>query len=475
MFRFLDRVSLFFILISVKGLLLHRFNIYLNKKFFLLSLEMSFEILNFIFIALLLVFISLLNTILAGCLIGSSRQNLLYRYHFYWWLSSLFSLVAQGISWFFPAMTCLLFLLTLAGNFFLCRLIHPLVGLSYLNEKKYAVKMVAALLMAIVLYQLRDGFKPAAMLISLVLMTPGIRVFKTIFAQGVFKDLSLALKAYLILATVFMAHQLILPWICCNLYLAKVAFLWAACLALSVGLVFIVVAVESVQTSMRDQMAKMSENFARVSHDLKNPLILISAQLTQLTREKDPEALRSRVADLSRRHQIRSAAVMDMMKDLSLLSGLEAVKKASPVALKAAWSGACERVLGMQPVLNFKGFKAHYTGLELTVLMSRSDLERIFENVIKNAAEAMHEVGEIRVEVARLPNQRAEIVILNTASIVSAGVLEKLQSHVQTSTKSKGSGLGLQVVSHLVAKYDGKVAIDYERGEFSVAFDLPLV
>ena len=219
---------------------------------------------------------------------------------------------------------------------------------------------------------------------------------------------------------------------------------------------------------------EMSESFARVSHDLKNPLILLTAQLSQISREQDPERLRQKISTLANDHQVRSTVIMDMMKDIRLLSGLEVTKKSSSIDLEACWNEACKRVQAMQPILKFAGFKHRYCGEKLCVEMNKSDLERTLENLIKNAAEAMNAPGQVSLLVEKTSDKRAQLTVSNTESFISPEILTELQNQGQVSTKAKGSGLGLQVVAYLVAKYKGKVALSYQSGEFSVTFDLPL-
>lgn len=227
-----------------------------------------------------------------------------------------------------------------------------------------------------------------------------------------------------------------------------------------------------VDESKRQQL-EMNQNFARVSHDLKNPILLLTAQLTQVLGEQDPEKLRLKMSELALKHKIRLSLVMDMMKDLRLLSGTEQEKPKQDIDLKSSWEKACERISEIQPLLSFIGFDSSYRGECVTIKMNRTNLDRLLENLIKNAAEAMLSPGKIELKITAISAGRAYIEVRNTASSITPEILSAIRQDVQVSTKERGSGLGLQVVRTLIEQEKGQVDFSFLEGEFVVHFSLP--
>jgi signal transduction histidine kinase len=84
-----------------------------------------------------------------------------------------------------------------------------------------------------------------------------------------------------------------------------------------------------------------------------------------------------------------------------------------------------------------------------------SDWERVFMNLFLNAAQAMKEPGEIRVEAA-LSNEGAVIRVLDDGCGIPQEHLDSIfRPHF--STRGAGGGLGLHIVASLVEEYGGRV------------------
>jgi len=93
-------------------------------------------------------------------------------------------------------------------------------------------------------------------------------------------------------------------------------------------------------------------------------------------------------------------------------------------------------------------------------------LERVFYNLVLNAAQASPPGGAVTVK-ARTADSTAEIAVIDRG----AGIDPK---HMQTifnpffTTKPQGVGLGLAIVSKIVDEHGGKIAVESEPGKGSV-------
>jgi signal transduction histidine kinase len=102
-------------------------------------------------------------------------------------------------------------------------------------------------------------------------------------------------------------------------------------------------------------------------------------------------------------------------------------------------------------------------------------LKRVFINLVDNAIEAMAGRGTIRIatELDR-PSSRVRISIADDGPGIAEDVREKLfVPHF--STKKRGSGLGLAVVSRIVQEHQGTIRVEPNEPQGSrFVVELPL-
>ncbi len=89
---------------------------------------------------------------------------------------------------------------------------------------------------------------------------------------------------------------------------------------------------------------------------------------------------------------------------------------------------------------------------EKTVQINRLLFEWVIENVCKNAVDAMKGVGELRLSMQQLPNQRIAIDITDTGKGISKANMQKV-FNPGFSTKKRGWGLGLTLAKRIVEEY----------------------
>ncbi|QJD77708.1 sensor histidine kinase [Spirosoma rhododendri] len=89
---------------------------------------------------------------------------------------------------------------------------------------------------------------------------------------------------------------------------------------------------------------------------------------------------------------------------------------------------------------------------EKTVQINRLLFEWVIENICKNAVDAMKGVGELRLTMQQLPNQRIAIDITDTGKGISKANMQKV-FNPGFSTKKRGWGLGLTLAKRIVEEY----------------------
>ena len=111
------------------------------------------------------------------------------------------------------------------------------------------------------------------------------------------------------------------------------------------------------------------------------------------------------------------------------------------------------------------------------VLADPTGLRRIFENLVRNATEAMPDGGRLEVRAALgSGNELDEAEVVVTVADSGVGIdpenLDRIFNDFFT-TKDEGTGLGLSNVRRLVGDYGGRIAVTSPPGHgttFTVTF-----
>ena len=93
-------------------------------------------------------------------------------------------------------------------------------------------------------------------------------------------------------------------------------------------------------------------------------------------------------------------------------------------------------------------------------------MERVFYNLVLNAAQASSEGGAVTVKV-RSADGTAEVAVIDRG----AGIEEKNINSIFNpffTTKPAGVGLGLAIVSKIVDEHGGKIVVESEPGKGSI-------
>ena len=107
--------------------------------------------------------------------------------------------------------------------------------------------------------------------------------------------------------------------------------------------------------------------------------------------------------------------------------------------------------------------KMHLAEEDFSVLSDRDQLSRVFNNLIKNAIQAIeHEEGVVEVKMEVTPKQATVSVKDN-----GKGIPEEIGNRVfepKFSTKNSGMGLGLAMVKKIVEGSEGRIYFETEVG-----------
>jgi signal transduction histidine kinase len=112
---------------------------------------------------------------------------------------------------------------------------------------------------------------------------------------------------------------------------------------------------------------------------------------------------------------------------------------------------------------------------EVEVIGDPERLQQLFLNLVLNAADAMPNGGELRVELQKAAD-RACIRVADTGVGISKSDLERIfEPFFTTKEAGQGSGLGLMVCKGIVADHGGEIGVSSELGagsEFTITLPL---
>jgi len=237
-------------------------------------------------------------------------------------------------------------------------------------------------------------------------------------------------------------------------------------------------------TSALEEVQKInkrkSDFISSVSHELRTPLtsikgyaaILIAEKLGQL-----PPAVKERLEKINS----HSDELVHMVNDLLDIARIESGKttmRIEPQDLKTMIDSVCDLIL----------IQCKNKNIELTadikrdipsVLADRTQIERVFINLLGNAVKFTPEKGKITVR-ANTKDSMVEVEISDTGVGIPSDSLSKIFEEFYRvdnpiNQQVKGTGLGLSLVKHIIEAHKGEIWVKSKAGEGSTfIFTLPV-
>jgi two-component system sensor histidine kinase HydH len=215
---------------------------------------------------------------------------------------------------------------------------------------------------------------------------------------------------------------------------------------------------EAVRRS--DRLAALGQLSAGLAHELRNPLGTIKASAEMLSRNVAAE---NEVA-----REVAGFITSEVDRTNSLVTRF--LQFARPLALRldnADLAHTLDRAIAA--VEREAPEIAIYRNYEPAIPPFPFDaelLERVFFNLVLNAAQATAPGGAVTVKT-RAAGGTAEISVIDRGSGIDAKHLDGIFNPFFT-TKPQGVGLGLAIVSKIVDEHGGKIAVESEPGKGSI-------
>ena len=205
-----------------------------------------------------------------------------------------------------------------------------------------------------------------------------------------------------------------------------------------------------------EKLAEIGQLAAGVAHEIRNPLAGIRGAIEVLRENKiDSEVQRPIMTEILERVDRLNTAVQDLLEYAKPMSPHETRLQLSDV-LDSTLSTLLRdpRLQGVEIVKDYQ----QAVDVETDV----SIIERVFTNIILNAAQAMNFVGKLADLSRRAAATEALVSFRDTGPGIESGVLGKIFSPFFT-TRSEGSGLGLDSVQKVHRDSGGQ-----DRGQHAI-------
>ena len=235
---------------------------------------------------------------------------------------------------------------------------------------------------------------------------------------------------------------------------------------------------------LRDQLAREAESrqfqsFVRLAailtHDLKNAIEALSLTVENMERHFDNEEFRAdaRKSLTGATDKLR-ALVTRLTNPISTLSGEHKIPK--PVDLIPMLRSVVSQTA--KPAAGEHALKVELPE-KLMALADAQRMEKVLENLIINALEAMHEKpGCLTISAGENADAKPFFRVSDTGEGMSERFIEQRLFHPFATTKRRGVGLGLYTCREVVVANGGSISVESREGAgttFTVVLPSPLI
>lgn len=217
-----------------------------------------------------------------------------------------------------------------------------------------------------------------------------------------------------------------------------------------------------------ERFAAVGEAAAHISHEIKNPLMLIGGFARQVRRTLPEGGKEAEKLGLIEEEALRLESMLEEVRDFT--------RPAAPkLALQDVNATVWETVMLMEAELASRGVTLS-TSLDKTIPQVAHDpaqLRQVLLNLVKNAAEAMPQGGQVTLS-SRRSGDTVEVEVRDNGPGLSPEQAKMVFNPFFT-TKERGTGLGLAVCYRIMRDHGGDIRLESEEGKgCAFTFSLPL-
>lgn len=215
-----------------------------------------------------------------------------------------------------------------------------------------------------------------------------------------------------------------------------------------------------------------SDFIANASHELRTPLTAVLGFIETLQgAARNDAGVRDRFLDIMARQAQRMTRLIDDLLSLSRIEMRVHLRPRDPADL----NDIAVQVLNMlEPLAVKSGVALHLQPYDdaAIVLGDRDELAQVFSNLVENAIKYGGSGGNVWVAVTRHPTARGDefaVTVRDDGPGIAASHLPRLTERFYRANDSNsdksGTGLGLTIVKHAIARHRGRLKISSEGGK----------
>ena len=206
---------------------------------------------------------------------------------------------------------------------------------------------------------------------------------------------------------------------------------------------------------------ELKNAITNISHDLRTPLTAIAGNLYMIGKTDELSEIREYVGAIEERTEAMKQLTEELFR-YSMIVSNESKEDTEEVFVNQVLA---ESISSFYPVLTEKGItpQIHITDTRIVRNVNRSELARVFSNLLNNAVK--YSDGDLEITLSDL----GEITFSNTAKELSTVEVEQLFDRFYTVEVARNStGLGLSIARTLVERMGGTITAEYDDGRLTI-------
>ncbi|HTB18661.1 MAG TPA: ATP-binding protein [Bryobacteraceae bacterium] len=221
------------------------------------------------------------------------------------------------------------------------------------------------------------------------------------------------------------------------------------------------------QVRRTERLAALGQLSAGLAHEIRNPLSTIKGSAEMLLKNVDADgAVAHELAGFISTEVDRTNALVTRFLDFARPLALRLEK----TEIAEVIDEAVAQVEKHTPPLDVSIYKNYSPDIP-PFLLDRQLIERVFYNLLLNAAQASPPQGTVTVKTRQFGettgDDTVEISVIDRGTGIASKDRESIFNPFFT-TKSSGVGLGLAIVSKIVDEHGGQITVESEPGAGSV-------
>jgi len=225
------------------------------------------------------------------------------------------------------------------------------------------------------------------------------------------------------------------------------------------------------QVQHNEKLATVGKIAAGVAHEIRNPLTSVKGFLQMMSSELEKNGMR--------REQSFTKVMLDEIERINGLVG-ELLLLSKPRELRMEHIDMGDLIAAMAPLIESETLLhdiqfRYECGPVPPVQADREGLKQVFYNLVKNAIDAMSEMGGGTLSILMRyeeEGRRVRVEVRDTGPGIPHYLLDRIFDAFFT-TKETGTGLGLPIAQRLINDVGGKIKVTSKGFGTTVTVELP--